>query len=307
MADIKPRDRWDKLAILLDPLGKILTAMVVVFLGYFGNKALEADQRRRAYVELLSRREEADNNLRKDMFAKVIDQFVTPGNKDLESRILNLQLLAYNFHESIDLGPLLKQIYTQSVEDTHATSRQRKRLQNLAQEIVSRELGSLREASCTKEGEVRFDDLESSANQVRPKFLSTVCAERRGLPARRFVADVMSNPQVTSLRQQTEVDVVLRVWSGVSRQRSIPLGQGAKASDEPDDRMEFTVSPFDFPMIDNVRLGGAGGRVSIVMSRVDDGGVTLTLVYFPDSRTSLRDKPFQDEVLKALDDASTPR
>jgi hypothetical protein len=54
-------------------------------------------------------------------------------------------------------------------------------------------------------------------------------------------------------------------------------------------------------MIDNVRLGNGGGRVSIVMTRVDDGGVTLALVYFPDSRTSLKDKPFHDEVLKALE------
>ena len=34
-------------------------------------------------------------------------------------------------------------------------------------------------------------------------------------------------------------------------------------------------------MIDNVRLGEGGGRVSMVMTRVDDGGVTLALVYFP--------------------------
>jgi hypothetical protein len=294
MPQSKERDRWDKVEILFDPLGKILTALVVVLLGYFGNQALQADQKRRAYIELLSRREEADNNLRKDMFAKVIDQFVTPGNRDLESRILNLQLLAYNFHESIDLGPLLKQVYAQSWKDAHATPQQRKRLQNLAQEIVSRELGSLREAACTKEGEVRFDDLEKAINQVRPKFLATECEQKRGLPARRFVADVMSNPEAIDLRKQTEVDVVLRVWSSVTRE-------------EPDDRLEFTVSPFDFPMIDNVRLGGPGGRVSIVMSRVDDGGVTLTLVYFPDSRTSLRDKPFHDEVLKTLEEASTSR
>lgn len=60
------------------------------------------------------------------------------------------------------------------------------------------------------------------------------------------------------------------------------------------------VSPFDFPMIDNVRLGD-GGRVSMVMTRVDDGGISLALVYFPDTRTSLKDRPFHDEVLRALE------
>ena len=102
------RDRWEKLQILLDPIGKILTAVLVVLLGYYGNRALQEDQKRRAYVELLSQREQADGTLRKDMFSKIIDQFVAPEKGTLESRILNLELLAYNFHESIDLGPLFE-------------------------------------------------------------------------------------------------------------------------------------------------------------------------------------------------------
>src|SRR6476661_958241 len=116
MPESKQRDWWDKLQILLDPLGKLFTAVLVVYLGYMGNSFLQEDQKRRAYVELLSRREEADGNLRKDMFGKVIDQFVAQDKKKgaLENRILNLELLAYNFHESIDLGPLLKQVYEQS-------------------------------------------------------------------------------------------------------------------------------------------------------------------------------------------------
>ena len=85
--------------------------------------------------------------------------------------------------------------------------------------------------------------------------------------------------------------------------RAQPIENGTPTPGK-EEQFEFTVSPFDFPLIDNVRLGGGGGRVSVVMTRVDDGGVTLALVYFPDSRTSLRDKPFSDEVLKTLESAS---
>jgi hypothetical protein len=289
VADTKPRDYWDKLEILLDPIGKILTAVLVVLLGYYGNRALQQDQKRRAFVELLSQREQADGNLRKDMFSKVIDQFVAPTGSTLENRILNLELLAYNFHESIDLGPLLKQVYVQSWTDAQATSRQRKRLQNLAQEIVSRELVALTEAGCAKEAQVDFDQLEKTL--VQPNFIRLEdCAARQGLPAKRFRADVMTNPQSTDLRKQTEVDVVLSVLSPSANRNS----SGKQ------ERFEFTVSPFDFPMIDNVRLGD-GGRVSMVMTRVDDGGISLALVYFPDTRTSLKDRPFHDEVLRALE------
>ena len=79
------RDRWEKLQILLDPIGKILTAVLVVLLGYYGNRALQEDQKRRASVELLSQREQADGTLRKDMFSKIIDQFVAPEKGTLES------------------------------------------------------------------------------------------------------------------------------------------------------------------------------------------------------------------------------
>jgi hypothetical protein len=287
VAEGRSRDRWDKLQILLDPVGKVLTAILVVLLGYFGNRALQEDQKRRAYVELLSQREQADGTLRKDMFSKVIDQFVTPGGSTLETRILNLELLAYNFHESIDLGPLLKQVYEQSWTHAEATTRQRKRLQNLAQEIVGRELVALHEAGCSKQAQVNFSELEKTL--VQPDIIRFECIDRNGLPAKRFRADVMTNPEATDLRKQTEVDVVLSVRS---------MNNGAPDRQE---RFEFTVSPFDFPMIDNVRLGEGGGRVSMVMTRVDDGGVTLALVYFPDSRTSLKDRPFHDEVLRALE------
>jgi len=299
MPESKQRDWWDKLQILLDPLGKLFTAVLVVYLGYMGNSFLQEDQKRRAYVELLSRREEADGNLRKDMFGKVIDQFVAQDKKKgaLENRILNLELLAYNFHESIDLGPLLKQVYEQSWSEDTASSN-RKRLQKLAMEIVGREMVALAEAGCKKEGQVEFSKLERDL--VIDKFIDFKCAERNGLPEKHFWADVMTNPGVSDLRKQTQVDVVLYA-------QSLENGQQARNKNGQEDQPEefdLTVSPFDFPLIDNVRLGD-GGRVSLAMTRVDDGGVTLTLVYFPDSRASLRDKPFSDEVQKELDKTST--
>ena len=285
MADTekKPRDRWDKLQILIAGL----MPLALFGLGAIGNRALQEDQRRRAYVELLSRREEAESNLRKDMFGKVIEQFIGTGKGDLDTRILNLELLAYNFHESIDLEPLLRQVYVQAWSDSRATTLQRKRLQKLAQDISAREIDALRESSCIKEGYLDFDTLQRE--NVALKVIQDNCGPHGGLHGKWFRVDAMTNPEVTDLRRQTEVDVVLSVRPN------------EKALNE-EKRLSFTVSPFDFPMIDNVRLEDRS-RVSLIMSRVDDGGVMLTLVYFPGSRTSLKDKPFHDEVLRTLDES----
>ena len=281
----KQRDSWDKAQILLDPVGKVLTAVLVVALGYFGNRALENDQKRRAFVELMSSREQADNNLRKDMFSKVIDQFIGQKAAGLEPRILNLELLTYNFHESIDLGPLLKQVYAESLT-SDATQTQRRRLQRLAQDIVSREVEALQEAACVLQGEVRFEELEKS--QMLPHVIRGPCLQTRELQAKWFNVDAMIDPRSAKVGAKTAIDVVL----------SIRPSAGAQDQEK---QVQFTVSPFEFPLIDNTRLDNRS-RVSLVMSRVDDGGVTLALVYFPGSRSSVKDRPYQDEVIKTLDE-----
>jgi hypothetical protein len=281
----KQRDSWDKAQILLDPVGKILTAVLVVALGYFGNRALENDQKRRAFVELMSSREQADNNLRKDMFSKVIDQFIGQKAAGLEPRILNLELLTYNFHESIDLGPLLKQVYAESLT-SDATQTQRRRLQRLAQDIVSREVEALQEAACVLQGEVRFEELEKS--QMLPHVIRGPCLQTRELQAKWFNVDAMIDPRSAKVGAKTAIDVVL----------SIRPSAGAQDQEK---QVQFTVTPFEFPLIDNTRLDNRS-RVSLVMSRVDDGGVTLALVYFPGSRSSVKDRPYQDEVIKTLDE-----
>ncbi len=56
----------------------------------------------------MSRREESESALRKDMFQTIIASFVNANARGATSTpsVLNLELLAYNFHESLNLKPL---------------------------------------------------------------------------------------------------------------------------------------------------------------------------------------------------------
>ena len=65
-----------------------------------------ADTNARLYSELTSRREESESALRKDMFTSIITSFLGAGPQTLEQKLLNLELLIYNFHESLNLKPL---------------------------------------------------------------------------------------------------------------------------------------------------------------------------------------------------------
>jgi hypothetical protein len=104
------KDLWDKAAVLLQPVGGGLAALAVAVVGLRGSQVLNdrqaAETNARLYSELMSRREEAESSLRKDMLVSIIQSFLRPSAGDLDSLVLNLELLAYNFHESLNLKPL---------------------------------------------------------------------------------------------------------------------------------------------------------------------------------------------------------
>jgi hypothetical protein len=72
----------------------------------------------------------------------------------------------------------------------------------------------------------------------------------------------------------------------------------------PDTRASFDVGFFDFPMIDNTRLAN-GVRCAVTLSNFSDFGADLTTVCFPGEYASLKDRPYYDEVIKKLREATT--
>jgi len=102
--DGKESKGWNKTVVT------ITSSLLVAFLGILSTNFLAAQQREelnnRLYIQLISSREQAESSLRKDMFAKIIESFVGKDEGRIESRLLNLELLAYNFHESLNLKPL---------------------------------------------------------------------------------------------------------------------------------------------------------------------------------------------------------
>src|SRR6186997_1811522 len=96
------KDFWDKLQIVFHPLGGLFTAVTVALLGYYTSNVLrsneEATTTKQVYTELMSSRELAESSLRKDMFLSIIETFQRPDKSSLEAKMLNLELLTYNFH-----------------------------------------------------------------------------------------------------------------------------------------------------------------------------------------------------------------
>jgi hypothetical protein len=287
MAEDKPKDLWDKVLVVLHPLGGLLTAFAVAYVGMKGSQVLERrqslDTNARLYSELMSRREEAESSLRKDMFVSIFSSFLQPSERDLDGKILNLELLAYNFHDSLNLKPLFLDIQRRLAKSKDADRDDfRLRLNRVAREITAKQLFSLEGHGKSFRRSVDFKELAA--------------AGRAGIPL---------EPETVTIRK-TACEVNLRALSFDSAQQQLQVRLEVKSPEGqpelPDTRATFAVGYFDFPVIDNTRLAN-GVRCAVTLANLSPDAADLTTVCFPGEYASLKDRPYYDEVIQRLREA----
>jgi hypothetical protein len=292
----KERDAWDKAEIILKPVGGLLTAVAVALLGFFSSSYLRDRESResqlqerlqtretnaRLYSELTSRREESESALRKDMFKSIIDSFLRSGQQGIpEQEVLNLELLVYNFHESLNLKPLFRHI-----QRTVANNPQRteflSRLNRVAGEVTKKQMLVI------SEGGTSFD---ATAN------LKTFSFRGPGGDVPALAKDL----ELDGLRRNFKLDVldVDKKNEALQLRVTVRTGTGGRIETT---ATEFWLDYFDFPMIDNTRLPH-DQRFAVVLNNFDAAGdsADITLAFFPGKYTGLREKPYYDEVLTKL-------
>ena len=283
------RDGWDKLAILLQPLGGLFTATALALLGFKSSEFLNCRQaietNTRLYSELMSKREESESALRKDMFQTIIGSLASAkGRGDLDASVLNLELLAYNFHESLNLKPLFFDLRTKIVRElAHARTTEAReeyrsymdRLERVAREIARKQVIVLEGVGQKFDRSVDLST-DPSGQSLEPATLSL------GSMKATFGIDILSVDTVNK-----ELEVALSVETPDPK-----LGRQTKTA-------MFTVSYFDFPMIDNTRLTG-GDRCAIVLNQFSAYSADLTVVLFPGAYASLKEKPYYSEVIENI-------
>lgn len=285
----KRKDLWDKIQILLHPIGGLLTAFAVAYVGMTGSQLLERrqslDTNARLYSELMSRREEAESSLRKDMFVSIISTFLRPsGDDDIAARVLNLELLAYNFHDSLNLKPLFLELQRQLRSSADPDrSEYLARINRVAREITAKQLFALEGHG---ESFRRSVDLEALA-AAGP-------------------AGIALDPESVTIDDQT-VEVAVRVLKVNIPDQQLTVRLKITAADGkvqiPDSRAAFTAGFYDFPVIDNTRLP-SGARCAVTLANFSPVAADLNTVCFPGEFASLKDRPYYDEVIQKLREAS---
>jgi hypothetical protein len=275
------KDFWDILQIVLAPLGGLLTALAVASLGIMGSRALERQQNEEAklrlYSELMTRREESEATLRKEMFQSIIGSFFDATTGSVDVKLLKMELLAQNFHEALSLSPLFlhlrREIGRAPVNETERRSYE-VRLSELAREVTRKQLVVLEAGGRRFDWTVLLSDslLAGQASET----LEDVTLDLDGV-SRRFRVTLQSVDTVSR-----EMHVMLEIETGAERYS-----------------VDFDVGFFSSPMIDNTRLSN-DQRVALVLTDLNSAGANVSLVYFPGSRASLREKPYYEEILRKL-------
>lgn len=365
------KDRWDKVAILLRPVGGLLTALMIAYIGFMSNGYLASRQqneiRTRLYTELISQREESESALRKDMFTCIIGSFLNPDSATLEEKVLKLELLVYNFHESFNLKPLFIHITKQIDEDKDTKdsikTEFKDRVSEAAREITAKQLAILANAGETWMVHIFLDTLNNEwllnghglddslkvtgttleVGGIKRDFILRVDSVNMKTEEIRLELDISKKFKLDSIelvkaeivmaakdtmfkvtiserdgdfpdigkeiKVVTANDTILYKVISVNKSKiyqRYPVDIDKKTGEEcraekDENRAKFWVGFFDFPMIDNTRLSH-DQRCAIVLNKfdTDTAEAWLTLVYFPGSHASLKEKPYYQEVVENL-------
>ncbi|MGD8560843.1 MAG: hypothetical protein PVF34_13245 [Gammaproteobacteria bacterium] len=101
---------------LVPLLGTVMVAALTVWVDHSVSVRAEKERNARLATELFSRREQAESELRKDMFGTILKSFLDMESgrsavpENLSDRLLKLELLALNFGDALSLGPLFQEI-----------------------------------------------------------------------------------------------------------------------------------------------------------------------------------------------------
>jgi len=275
------RDTWDKIEVI----SKVLVVPITVaLLGFIANDYLEkrqsSEERVKLYSELMSKREASESALRKDMFSSIIESFLKDANKSLEEETLNLELLAYNFHDSLNLKPLFihlqKKILASDVDQDEKNNLFR-RLNVVSEEIIDNQLYVIKEVADTHDIVIRKETLESGF--ISEKFVLEIDDLQREIEIQVNDHDNINNRFLVDLYIRdlmdgnSEIFLVNQTW----------------------------ITLFDFPTVDSVRLS-KDGRLSVSITDYDDISAVLTVSLFPGQYASLKEKPYYEDIIEQLQD-----
>jgi hypothetical protein len=284
--------------------GMPLAAALITVVGGFLLKSVadqraERESRERLYTQLLVQREQSDAAIRKDMFGVVLKEFLAETSKrDWKDKVLQLELLAHNFSQTLDLAPLFKDVARRLPKDPQAGASESEHLLRRL-DLAAAALNFKQVNGLARRGFER--------NRVFPVGAWLSLPDRTVFAGR--VRKAMLVPEAA--RSGADVGYSLEVIGADLDQRELEVRLRIDFSDDAEAAIDrhFWVGPYDFPMLDNTQLP-YGLRASVVITSFDvpedpsareaESNARIYLVIFPASSASFKERQDYDDLLRDM-------
>ena len=290
---------WAK--VLVAPLATVVvTGVVGSYVSTLLNEKDARETNERLYAQLLTQREQSDTLIRKDMFSVVINRFLLDSNKqDWGDKVLQLELLAHNFNQSLDLAPLFKDVSYKlaSASDVTEVSRidLQRRLDQTASALNLKQITSLARRGVAREQKISPGNLDGASE---PTMIQVTT------PLDQFVP----NRTATLIARKEQIAFSVEVLrSDLARKElEVRLVMQKAGEQEPLVDQHFWIGRYDFPMLSNVQLP-FGLRAAVAVTVFDvpalvgdqklDSFAQLYLIVFPSSSASFKERQDYDDIL----------
>ncbi len=242
------------------------------------------NQEFRLYIELLNKREEADTQVRRGLFDRLLGSYLDPGSDNVDERLVALEMLTLNFHDSLNLSPLFWDLDRLMQARPDADRRRlRAELDRIAREVKQRQAAVLEVDGFRQAWYVDFSYLYDGAS---PPSVETDAPYRGDDPAR------------AGTRRQFTIQVLRHEPDS---RRLFVLVQSRALPDGALQYFSFWLDPYDLPLLNYSRLS-ADERFAVFVEdyRADLNYANLWMLYFPSTRSGAKDRPYIDDLIARL-------
>ena len=276
-----PLTKWHKADIIFKALGTILLPVTLIFLSFYLDSKIEksrSDQARiKLYTEMMSQKEAANAQLRKDVLQSAVYSFCLEKDNPFEKRLLAMEILTHNFHEDFDLKPLFTNLYQQCRSSGSRDDTFSKRLMNLADLVKNRQLKVFKAVGYKTSRQLDFIEKdekpygEFELEGIRRIF--TLTPKKADF----YEKEIMVSMKIKTFMKGNGNEVIIRY--------------------------DLSVSFFDTPATSNMRLS-ENQRCAIIIEAMspNEDVADIALLYFSGKYASLQERPYTEDVIKQYDE-----
>jgi len=324
----KPKERSDsrkemqsrrplKISTIIDAIAKLAAASAIVSGAFIANTY----QSKMTSINLINQREQAESQLRANMFSNLIGPIVGPYKDDVEIKPdreqLLVELLALNFHEHFEFKPLLLHVNERISEES------RDSLISVARRVINRQIVMLikegapllynliihkylpesqsekNESSLIPKSKKDEIDVSSESQSKVHNYIShwtrQKISEKIQLesPDGKWALDITITDIDWEKQTVSVIIIVQKNPLDKEKKHASPETETSPETDTSEDiDMKFTLTFYDFPLTDNTSLAD-GNRFSLVINSMNKQKktVTLKLIWFPKDYFTPRERP----------------